>query len=490
MSFSLSPKIEKNKIFIVNRSELEGRFSPSFYIPNIMNQIRLIGAKRKISRFSKVCLKITDGTHFTPQYIDDAQEGVMFLSVKDVRMNKVSFSNTKFISKKAHQKLTKRCKPEPGDILLTKVGNTYGLAAVVPNNSPEFSIFVSLALLKIDKEKFDPYFVMHFLNSKFGKVQMDRLIKGIGQPDLHLEDIANIRIPSPSFCEQKTLVQKMDAAYSTKKRKEAEAQQSLDSIDNYLLSELGIKLLDSEENTIQNRVFFCDLRSVVGRRLDPLYHSGNIYRFIESSIYDFECISKVTTYMKTGFASGKQDQSNDDQDIIQIRSTNISDEREFVFTRNVYIRKSELSNRKDDILQFGEVLFNNTNSQELVGKSIFFDLDNPYFCSNHTTRIGVYKDRVDPQYLTHILNLYQRNKVFFKVCTNWNNQSGVNVNVLGQIKIPIPPLDKQLEIVDHITEIRNRAKQLRQEAEADLEKAKKEVEVMILGENETEALLI
>jgi hypothetical protein len=32
---------------------------------------------------------------------------------------------------------------------------------------------------------------MHFLNSKFGKIQMDRFIKGIGQPDLHLEDIAN-----------------------------------------------------------------------------------------------------------------------------------------------------------------------------------------------------------------------------------------------------------------------------------------------------------
>jgi len=44
-----------------------------------------------------------------------------------------------------------------------------------------------------------------------------------------------------------------------------------------------------------------------------------------------------------------------------------------------------------------------------------------------------------------------------------------------------PPLEKQLEIVDRITAIRNQAKRLRQEAKADLEQAKQEVEAMILG---------
>ena len=86
-------------------------------------------------------------------------------------------------------------------------------------------------------------------------------------------------------------------------------------------------------------------------------------------------MSNVTTYMKTGFAAGKQDQSDDAQDIIQIRPTNLSDGREFIFERNVYIHRSKLLDKKNDVLQSGEVLFNNTNSQELVGKSIFFDLE-------------------------------------------------------------------------------------------------------------------
>ena len=90
--------------------------------------------------------------------------------------------------------------------------------------------------------------------------------------------------------------------------------------------------------------------------------------------------------------------------------------------------------------------------------------------------------------MSHIFNLYQHQQVFFKICTNWNNQSGVNVEVLGQLKIPILPLEKQIEISEHITTIRNQAKQLQQQAKTDLEKAKQEVEAMILGDKEGEIL--
>jgi type I restriction enzyme S subunit len=67
------------------------------------------------------------------------------------------------------------------------------------------------------------------------------------------------------------------------------------------------------------------------------------------------------------------------------------------------------------------------------------------------------------------------------MCVNWNNQSGVNTEMLRNIKIPLPPLEKQTEIADHISALRFQAKQLQQEAQAELERAKIEVERMILG---------
>jgi type I restriction enzyme S subunit len=87
-----------------------------------------------------------------------------------------------------------------------------------------------------------------------------------------------------------------------------------------------------------------------------------------------------------------------------------------------------------------------------------------------------------PQYLTAILNLYQRQRIFYRICTNWNNQSGVNATLLGSVKIPIPSMNKQLEIVEHIQTIQKQARRLRREAKDMLVKAKAQVEQMILGE--------
>lgn len=67
------------------------------------------------------------------------------------------------------------------------------------------------------------------------------------------------------------------------------------------------------------------------------------------------------------------------------------------------------------------------------------------------------------------------------------NYPAITQEKLQSILIPIPLIDKQLEIVEHIDAIRKRAKQLRQEAAADLEKVKQEVEAMILGGNTAEA---
>lgn len=100
-----------------------------------------------------------------------------------------------------------------------------------------------------------------------------------------------------------------------------------------------------------------------------------------------------------------------------------------------------------NIIQIEDVLFNNTNSQELVGKTAYFDLDGTYFYSNHITVIRVNKDIILPKYLWILLNLYQKRKIFFNICTNWNNQSGVGIERLLSLKVPIPNLEIQEEIV-------------------------------------------
>ncbi|MDR0424712.1 MAG: hypothetical protein LBH39_04565 [Clostridiales Family XIII bacterium] len=97
-------------------------------------------------RLGCVINKLTDGTHSTPKY---TESGVPFLSVKDMSDGKLNFSNTKYISPEGHSELYRRCDPERGDILLTKVGTT-GIPVLVDTDEV-FSLFVSVALLKYSR---------------------------------------------------------------------------------------------------------------------------------------------------------------------------------------------------------------------------------------------------------------------------------------------------------------------------------------------------
>lgn len=185
----------------------------------------------------------------------------------------------------------------------------------------------------------------------------------------------------------------------------------------------------------------------INNRLDPLFYSNDILAIFSKSNFPKRYLCDIVKYFKTGFAAGKAEQSENQNDIIQIRPTNINENRQLIFQKNIYISRKTLPEKKQYLVQKREILFNNTNSQELVGKSVYFDLEGDFFCSNHITRMGVDEKIVNPIYLTYILNWMQENKVFYNTCTNWNNQSGINIELLKSYIVPLPSLNVQNEIV-------------------------------------------
>jgi type I restriction enzyme S subunit len=152
-----------------------------------------------------ICNQITDGTHHTPTYISN---GVPFLSVKDISSGRFDLTNTKFISHGEHQQLIKRCYPEFNDVLLTKVGTT-GIAKVIDIDI-EFSIFVSVALLKISKYLLSPYYIELVINSPLVKEQSKNNTQGVGNKNLVLRCIKSFDLPLPPLAEQKRIVTKVD----------------------------------------------------------------------------------------------------------------------------------------------------------------------------------------------------------------------------------------------------------------------------------------
>ena len=156
---------------------------------------------------SEVAVRITDGTHTTPNYTDS---GLPFLRVTDITQNSPT---KKFISEEEHARLIKRCHPLKGDVMYSKNG-TIGVAKLIDWDW-DFSIFVSLALIKPRPESIDSRYLECFLNSGAGYAQATSRSKSGTVTNLHLVDIKTIQIPFPPLETQQALVAQIEAEQAT-----------------------------------------------------------------------------------------------------------------------------------------------------------------------------------------------------------------------------------------------------------------------------------
>jgi len=213
------------------KENFDFRIDAEYFDPKYLQLDQILNKKGAIE-LCKISLKISDGTHFTPNYTN---EGIPFLSAINIKENYFDIGvNYEFISKEEHKKLTKRCKPSKGDVLLRKVGVGPRWACVIPDNTFEFSIFVSVAQIK--PKSIHSEYISTFINSKYGQEQLLRFNKGISQPDLHLEDIRRLKIPIID----KRIIEITTNLYK-KSFKFIEKSKSLYSqAEQLLLSELGL----------------------------------------------------------------------------------------------------------------------------------------------------------------------------------------------------------------------------------------------------------
>jgi type I restriction enzyme M protein len=152
--------------------------------------------------------------------------------------------------------------------------------------------------------------------------------------------------------------------------------------------------------------------------------------------------------LQAGFASGKS--SVTEHGVPHIRPMNITDAGVFTWEGVKRISAEEFAGNEDKNLRRGDVLFNNTNSAELVGKTCLVpeDIDGGY--SNHMTRLRPNAARLDPHFLALVLHGRWRTGYFSELATRWIGQAGINAKTLATVTVPFPPLATQQAIVAEI----------------------------------------
>lgn len=196
-----------------------------------------------------MCSHITDGSHFTPTYVD---KGVPFLSVKNIRETAINFYDCRYITFEEHERLSKRCNPEKGDVLYTKVGTT-GIAKSI-DIEQEFSLFVSVALLKLTSEII-PEYLERVLNAPICKIQAEELTQGAANRNLVIKDLKTISFPLPPLSEQERIADYLSKKLTEVERLKKTLQEQLEAI-NQLPATLLSRAFRGEltANTITEKV--------------------------------------------------------------------------------------------------------------------------------------------------------------------------------------------------------------------------------------------
>lgn len=173
-------------------------------------------------RLDDACDLITCGVAARPKYVD---AGVPFLSAKNVKDGKIVWRGYNCVSKETHDQLTKHNKPLLGDLLYTRVGS-FGEAAVIEDEI-DFSVFVSLTLIKPNKHLLNNYFLKHFLNSSEVKEMAKRSISSSGVGNLNVGAVREFPIAFPSLPEQQRIVGILDEALEGIATAKASAEKNL-----------------------------------------------------------------------------------------------------------------------------------------------------------------------------------------------------------------------------------------------------------------------
>ena len=461
--------IDNNKVFIVQRSEIEGRLEPEFYRPSIADLEKIIRGKSS-HKLRDYALSVSGGA--TPKktkgdkYYADKETGVPFLRVQNLNTDgTLSLDDCLYINKDTHEGMLQRSQVAEGDLLvkITGVGRM-AVASVAPEgfigNTNQHMVVVKTGNKEISK------YLARYLNLDIIEKIASRHSTGGTRPALDYPSVKNLPIIKGIDFSP------IDRAIEIKKQKESEAQQLLDSIDAYILNELGITLPEIKTD-LKSRVFLVN-RSELEERLDPtVYKDGTK---LTSSLFENVKLSNVAFVNPGGSYKGKAIATSISfipMEVIDEVYSEISSQGETTIADSTGFTK----------FKEGDLLWAKITPCMQNGKSaIARDLTNGLGCGSTEFFVLRPKDeRLSVEYLHVILHLKCVRETAMLYFGGSAGQQRVSASFLENFNLPLPSFTKQQEIANHIYAIRQQAKQLQEEGKSILENAKKEVEQMIIG---------
>lgn len=219
---------------ILNDRSVKVTARTKFPQPHLKDEEYPIPDNWKWVSLDSLASKIVDGVHHKPVY---TEEGVPFMSVKDIKNGKMTFDFCKYISQETHKEIHPRCNPEKGDLLITKSG-TIGRTAIVETDDI-FDLFVSVALIKPASSEVNMHFVDLALRKWVNGIDISSRVVGTAIKNLHLRDMRVLAIPFAPIEEQTEIVRLVEQYFAladTLEKNLVNAKQRVDNLTQSILA--------------------------------------------------------------------------------------------------------------------------------------------------------------------------------------------------------------------------------------------------------------
>ena len=442
--------------FTVYVDEIEGRLD-SLYLKN-RTIIENPKTKYKLVELGKLLkTKVQYGANETA--IDsDYKKDVRYIRITDID----EFGNLKNDDWKTAAKIEKKYMLKEGDVLFARSGATAGKCFLYKNEYGK-SIFAGYLIRFIfEGEKINPKYVFYYTQLQRYRHWVSSIQRPSGQPNINSEEFKSFTIPLPPSKIQNQIINIMDNAYKVKKSKVQEAQQLLESINDYVLSELGTKLPSDEKKMC----FSIYSNEIEGRIDQRSYHTirMNAIKAIKSSKNEICPLKNIVSFKR---------------EIITSNNQNLP----YIGLENIESNTGSFMAPKEIKKSFGSAFKFNKGD-------ILFPKLRPYLNKVHLAEFdGVCSTEFHVMESKKCNNLYLSAFLRSKLIVNQTSYL-MTGNTLPRLQtihvenllIPIPSEGVQNKIAEEVKRRIQKSQRLQEEGKQTLEDVKVKVECIILGD--------
>ncbi|MFR8307881.1 restriction endonuclease subunit S [Phascolarctobacterium faecium] len=352
-----------------------------------------------MARLGDICIQITDGSHNPPMGVE--QSNYLMLSSKNIDDDYITLNDPRYLSQEDFEAENRRTNIKPNDLLITIVG-TIGRVAIVPNSLTEFCVQRSVAVLKPKPEIVYNRFLMHYLQSM--RPYLEQESRGVAQKGIYLKQLSNLSIILPPLDEQRKIAAVLDKVSDLI----AKRRQQLDKLDEIVKSR------------------FIEMFGVY-----PANPMG----------WEIGTIRDIVTEVRYGSSRPAVDGGK--YPYLRMNNITYGGELDLSDTKRIDIPDNELDKCT---VRRGDVLFNRTNSKELVGKTCVYDRDEMMVLAGFVIRIRV-KDCILPEFLSAFLNTDFSKQMLLGMCKTAIGQANINAQELQNIGLYLPPVELQRRFI-------------------------------------------